>query len=112
MRSPGHSAAQFVVGFLWAASAALPLLPAAIGTAPTDADQLVAEALQAELAGDAKLRSEKLAEALHVDPNHRAARWHSGFVQLDGQWVAISDVPAHTKNNARLAAYRRQQRTA
>lgn len=73
------------------------------------ADRLVREALAAELAGDNGRRDELLAKALREDPDCRAARWHSGFVSLDGKWLTVADAVDKFSVNQNLAEYRQRR---
>ena len=56
------------------------------------AAQLVEQALQAELAGDTRLRRALLDEALRVNPAYSPARWQSGQIFFDGCWRNVGEV--------------------
>ncbi len=71
--------------------------------------ELVKAALQTELDGPSTLRATLLSDALERDPNFAPARWQSGFVRLDGDWVKIDDVPQRATDDKRLTAYRKQR---
>lgn len=71
-----------------------------------EANSIVQEALQAEVDGDAAQRKALLARALQLNPNHSAARWHSGYVQLDGAWLTVDEAAQVPAVKDRVAAYR------
>lgn len=84
-------------------------LQAATPNSPNKAEQLVRAALEAEIAGNPAERTRLLDEALKLDPEFGPARWHSGFVRIDDQWVKLDDVPQHTAGDEVLAAYRKKR---
>jgi len=53
------------------------------------AKALVRRALECEGAGDAQRRRELLKQALETAPDYPPANWHSGRVEVDGQWVTF-----------------------
>lgn len=71
---------------------------------------LVQQALDAELAGDAKLRGEFLAKAMAADPDYAPARWHNGQVKFQGEWKSVSDVGRQISGDPRWAEYRQRRR--
>jgi hypothetical protein len=71
--------------------------------------ELVKAALQSELDGASTVRATLLSDALARDPNFAPARWHSGFVRFDGNWVKVDDVPERAATDKRLIAYRKQR---
>jgi hypothetical protein len=73
------------------------------------AGHLVQEALAAELKGDNDRRDELLAQALTEDPNCRAARWQSGYVEVDGKWITVAEAAEKFAADANLAEYRRRR---
>lgn len=85
-------------GFVSAAEANLP------GTAAAPAD-LVRAALKTELGGPSDLRKTLLDEALKRDPNFAPARWQSGFVRRDGEWLTIDRVAIAASRDEALSAY-------
>jgi hypothetical protein len=96
----------------WGANVA-PSQKAANDSAPTSpADRLVHEALAAELAGDNARRNELLAQALKEDLNCRAARWQSGYVNLDGKWLTTAEAAQKFASDHVLAEYRRRRDAA
>ncbi len=78
-------------------------LPAATATPA----ELVKAALQSELDGASSLRATLLSDALARDSNFAPARWHSGFVRIDGDWVKVDDVPERAASDKKLTAYRK-----
>ncbi len=72
------------------------------------ADELVVAALRAEAAGNDDLRARLLAQALSADPQHDKARWHSGYVRLDGDWRLVDA----SEPSARQQEYRQRRATA
>lgn len=44
-----------------------------------------------------------------IDPSSDLARWHSGEVKLNGEWLAIDDYENQMANDEQLAEYRRQR---
>jgi hypothetical protein len=78
------------------------------GESATPAD-LVQAALQSEVDGASTLRATLLSDALERDPNFAPARWQSGFVRFDGDWVKIDDVPERAATDKKLIAYRKQR---
>ena len=79
---------------------------AELAAVPLGADRLVNQALEAEIAGDAELRAEKLAQALDKDPTFAPARWHSGMIRAEGAWLAWRDVQDASRGHKRLGRYR------
>ncbi|HEX3727393.1 MAG TPA: hypothetical protein VHV08_14165, partial [Pirellulales bacterium] len=72
-----------------------------------DPATLVKTALVSEVNGEPAERSALLQKALDRDPDFAPARWQSGFVHWDGQWLRPSEVPARVRGNDQLAAYRK-----
>ena len=71
--------------------------------------ELVQAALQSEVDGASSLRTTLLSDALERDPNFAPARWHSGFVRIDGDWIKVDDVPERATADKKLIAYRKQR---
>jgi tetratricopeptide (TPR) repeat protein len=71
----------------------------------SDASSIVQEALQAEVDGDTAQRRALLDRALQLDPNHSAARWHSGYVRLDGAWLTVDEAEQSPSVKVIVAAY-------
>jgi hypothetical protein len=69
--------------------------------------ELVKAALQTELDGPSTLRTTLLSDALERDPNFAPARWQSGFIRIDGDWVKIDDVPQRAGADKKLTSYRK-----
>lgn len=76
-------------------------------TSTRSAEELVQAALRSELTGPSELRTELLSEALANDPDYAPARWHSGYVKFDGEWIKVDEVPRKARANESLAAYRK-----
>ena len=53
------------------------------------AQKLVEVELEAEASGDNQRREYLLRRALSKDPESASARWHSGFLRVDDQWVRV-----------------------
>lgn len=92
----------------------LGLLPGRFAEAANREDEarskeLVREALHAEIDGRQRDRTLLLQEALQAAPETAAARWHAGYVQWKGQWVAADKVPALAAQDERLPAYLHQR---
>jgi hypothetical protein len=75
-------------------------------SAASVAAELVRQALEAELAGDADKRTELLREALRTDPAHAASHWHRGELQIDGSWLPIDSLGQHFAADENLGKYR------
>ena len=71
------------------------------------AQDLVQAALQAEVSGRAEERDVLLGQAVSKDPSYAPARWHSGYVSADGQWISVEEVQRRAAADPRLAEYRR-----
>jgi len=71
------------------------------------AADLVRAALLAAAANDSQRRDELLSQALRKDPDCPPARWHSGYVRLDGQWLSTDDAQRRAAADQRLAEYRK-----
>jgi len=84
---------------------------AASGEDPSDGEStmaldLVRDALQAEVDGDSARRAAWLEEALRVDPECESARWQSGFVRIDGQWLSLDAAASKFRSDSTRAEYR------
>jgi len=73
------------------------------------AAEAVKKALDLEARGADAERRELLAAALAEDPRFAPARWHSGFVERDHQWVKFDEAAADLAGDLRLAAYRKKR---
>jgi len=83
-------------------------LPDPSPATPTAA-QLVEQALRSELAGDGDQRAVLLKQALELDPNYAPARWHSGYVKVDGSWLSLDEAAQRAAADPQLAAYRKRR---
>ncbi len=70
------------------------------------AEELVQAALEAEASGDDQRRSELLRQALSVDPESAPARWRSGYLRVDDQWLPVEEAERRAAADDRLAEYR------
>ena len=70
---------------------------------------LVKAALQSELDGPSDVRKSLLDEALKRDPNFAPARWQSGFVRFDNEWLKVDEVAKRATSDEQLSAYRKQR---
>jgi hypothetical protein len=78
--------------------------------APTDSSgALFEQAMQAELDGDSTASTELLTDAIESDPDFTAARWHSGQVQFDGQWLSLQQAETQNRAYGKIAEYRNQR---
>jgi hypothetical protein len=68
--------------------------------------ELVTAALQAELRFDSATRTATLARAVAETPQNGPARWHSGYVRVDNQWLALDEAEKKTAADPRLIEYR------
>jgi hypothetical protein len=77
--------------------------------ATDDAKRLVAEALQAELEGDAARRAELLVEAIGAAPEYAPARWQSGQVRFGDEWLPVDQAQQLAVADPKRAEYLRLQ---
>jgi hypothetical protein len=82
-------------------------VPADGAPSPATADQLLHQALKAELEGDQQRRHQLLETGLELFPDHAGVRWHSGYVELDGQWIAVEQAEQAADEAGKLSQYRR-----
>jgi hypothetical protein len=68
---------------------------------------MVADALRAELTGDATRRAELLHEAIAAAPDYAPARWQSGQVWAGGQWLPVDQAQQAAAADPKRAEYRR-----
>ncbi len=91
------------------------LLPALILAAEDDllvvqespASAIVKAALQAEVDGDASRRKALLDAALESEPQHAEARWHSGYVHVNDQWIEVASAEKITAESPAPTHYRK-----
>jgi hypothetical protein len=69
------------------------------------AEQLVADALRAETAGDAARRASLLDEAVRVAPNYELARWQRGEIRSGDKWLAVEEAQQAAAVDPRRAEY-------
>lgn len=80
--------------------------------APPSIERLVQQALAAELAGDTHRRHALLAQARNSAPQYAPARWHSGQLQWEGNWLAVDRLQQNLAADRRLAEYRQRRDAA
>jgi len=73
----------------------------------TSAEDLVQAALEAEATGNSERRDGLLRRALYRDPEYAPARWHSGYVRLDHEWLSVEEIAQRASADERLGEYRR-----
>ncbi len=71
--------------------------------------ELVTAALRTELEGPSDQRNLLLEQALKLDPNYAPARWQSGYVRWDDQWLTLDEVAQRAGDDKRLDAYRQRR---
>lgn len=74
-------------------------------TKETDAQALVGQALDNELAGDAGRREALLLQAAALDPQHPPAHWHLGQVRLGDDWMEAKAAMKAAAENPIAADY-------
>ena len=78
----------------------------------TQADALVKEALFHEIYGETDQRDSILSDAVKLAPDFAPAMWHSGNVQMRGQWVTIDDAIQQAAANPLMTTYiKRREKT-
>ena len=58
------------------------------------AQEYARRALQSDIEGDNVYRDSMLSAALREDPNCQLARWRSGFVRVEDEWISVDDQSA------------------
>ncbi|TWU29248.1 polymorphic toxin-type HINT domain-containing protein [Bythopirellula polymerisocia] len=71
----------------------------------SSADTLFRQALAAAARGEATECEQLLAEVLRTDPDYQLARWYSGQVHYDGQWMPINAVGQMVSSDPRWDEY-------
>lgn len=74
-----------------------------------DRRQLLEQALLAEIDGDAALRTQKLDQALEVEPQLAPARWHAGQIRLDGRWLTVRESQEEARADRKLYDYHQRR---
>ena len=75
----------------------------------SSADELVRQALKAEIDGDSQRRAAYLADALAADPDNAPAHWHSGEVRTGDHWTTIAAAADATRQAGKVAEYRHKR---
>jgi tetratricopeptide (TPR) repeat protein len=101
---PAGACATVWLGLLFSSSAraAEPL-----GGPSLSAEDLVQEALAAEVDGRSRDRDRWIHEALKQSPDHPAAHWLAGQVLVGGHWVKIEEAPSLAAGDSKLQEYLR-----
>jgi hypothetical protein len=99
--------ALITLGVLW--PAALLAAEAKLPDTSASPQSLVQAALESELNGPSELRKTYLDQALASDPNYAPARWQSGFIRWDGEWLTPEEVAKRAAHDPLLAEYRRRR---
>ncbi len=76
------------------------------------AERLVADALRAELTGDSARRRVLLSEAIDAAPDYLPARWHSGQVRAEGEWMPADQAQAEAAADPKRVEYELLRKTA
>lgn len=71
-----------------------------------DAEHLVQEAVRADLAGQSEQRDAVLARAVGAAPDCALARWHSGQIRMNGQWLSLDDTRLDARAERVINEYR------
>lgn len=103
-----HAAILF--GLLWTCSVTEISIQRATGNETSDntaVKRLVADALRAEMTGDAPRRAELLDEAIGAAPSYAPARWQSGQVWVDGEWLPVDEAQQAAAADPKRAEYQR-----
>ena len=58
---------------------------------PSEADKLVAKAVDAEIQGDSARSFSLLRDAIRIDPSHAIAHSQLGEVKVDGKWISTEE---------------------
>ncbi len=102
LRAAAFALALFVGSAICRADAKLP----DANVRPAD---LVKAALESELDGPSETRKSLLDDALKLDPNFAPARWQSGFVRWDGEWLKSDEIAKIAASDETLLAYRNER---
>ena len=113
----GRRPRRAVARVTFAAALGMAATTGAVTAAPraekqAEAKSLVAEALHAEVFGDAARRTELLDKAGTLAPNLDEPHWHSGQVKIANKWVGVDEVPGLLANDLRVAAYDKKRAAA
>ena len=72
-------------------------------------DQLVREALTAEVNGNADLRAAKIKQALAAGQDSAAAHWLAGQVQVCSRWLSVDEAAKEAVQVGKVEEYRKQR---
>ncbi len=73
--------------------------------------ELVDAALRSELEGPSDVRRSLLDRALELEPDYAPARWQSGYVRWDDEWLTLEEVAQRAASDKRLVEYRQRRDT-
>jgi Pretoxin HINT domain len=99
-----------IVGGIFFSSSALVLMAVGVVRASGEgaresAARLVADALQAELDGNTARRRVLLSEAVDAAPDYKPARWQSGQMLKDGEWLPVEQAQQAAAADPQRAQY-------
>ncbi len=98
-----------IVGGIFFSSSALVLMAVGVvahrARARESAARLVADALQAELDGNTARRRVLLSEAVDAAPDYKPARWQSGQMLKDGEWLPVEQAQQAAAADPQRAQY-------
>ncbi len=69
------------------------------------AERMTREAIDAGIAGEEELRATTLAKVHQLAPDYAPARWESGQIKVDGEWLAVSQAQSQSQSDSRLQEY-------
>jgi hypothetical protein len=79
---------------------------ATVDATKTEADRLIATAIQAEIGGDIPQAIASMQNAVRTNPGNQLARWRSGQLRVDGQWTTVEEAQRRASGDPRQAQYR------
>ena len=85
---------------------------AAESSATESGSQLVADALRAEVEGNLAGRRVLLSVAMDAHPDYEPARWQSGQIEVDGEWMTAEQAQQIAANEPRRIEYQVLRRAA
>ena len=73
------------------------------------ADQLVREALTAEVNGNVDLHAAKIKQALAAGQDSAAAHWLAGQVRVGSRWLSVDEAAKEAVQVGKVEEYRKQR---